>query len=731
MFQKIVEQLPVQWHADVKQIADKTIHLQTPLRVCIVGEFSSGKSSLINALLGENLLPSAREETTALPTFIEYAPTKRFELVNTDGTVSPLSADEFSRFTVVAPENALCSILKYPAKWLEGLSLIDLPGLGSQSQRHGEYTLAQISATDAIIYLLSPRGATQGDLKTLRIIKNYGKQVIIGVSQWDTIEESIAEGEHAPDLIDWQTQIFRETQLNLPLIGVSKFGHGRETVIDFLQDTKTNLNVIREQRFRAELIPLLTNALGQLENEQVVCASKNSEEIQKLHTELLNQKETLLSLKSELYGRSDADQAQLEQKSLQLLATQRQKLVENLDGVLVKTQLNDWQLANDSAHDLLQNHVVLAAQNLKDLSSEYGRLDLPEVEIKKFNLHLSPPEPIELDNFIDNSRLLDLQQKLANEQRNAETKKAQIEAMPEVQLDSSEQKIKSLYAERHAITSQELPRITQTIEGTNDGAQIGKTIGQIADIALIAVAEPLAILKVASMLGAGSKVVKTVQTVSKVTDIMNKNPSLTPIVNQLGFLEKLSGSYWGEQIGKSFDQPAQTIEIIDPAAEAERRQILVEQDKQIATQRAELHRLEALKEERDHTGWALEQHLKEQHRLQASIQKLQDRAQASKREAESEQIQQQKAQLERYRQQLINQNLLHFDQQTRAMVDLLRATCKRYWEEHVETMLTERLQTIETLNQQLQQAPEQRQAALAALQQQIMQIQTVLNSIKD
>ena len=63
-------QLPSMLHAAVQTVADKTVHVNMPLAVCVVGEFSTGKSSLINALLGGALLPTAREETTALPTFI-------------------------------------------------------------------------------------------------------------------------------------------------------------------------------------------------------------------------------------------------------------------------------------------------------------------------------------------------------------------------------------------------------------------------------------------------------------------------------------------------------------------------------------------------------------------------------------------------------------------------------------------------------------------------------------
>ena len=64
------------------------------------------------------------------------------------------------------------------------------------------------------------------------------------------------------------------------------------------------------------------------------------------------------------------------------------------------------------------------------------------------------------------------------------------------------------------------------------------------------------------------------------------------------------------------------------------------------------------------------------------------------------------------------------------MLDLLRNTCKHYWQDQVEITLAERLATIDALSQQLQLAPEQKQTALAGLQQQVADVQTVLNALK-
>lgn len=722
----LIQQLPKILHPEVETIAKRTIHLNKSLTVCIVGEFSTGKSSLINSLLGESLLPTAREETTALPTFIEYAPELRIELLNNDGTIMPITQAQFSNYTVAAPENALCSLLHYPVTWLSGLTLIDLPGLGSQSQRHSNYTHAQISAADAIIYLLSPRGTTQGDLKLLRLIKQYGKYLTVTVAQWDSIEESIREGEQAPDLTEWQAHIAQETGLDLALIGVSKYGHGRDAIISFLQTTKQCVSEIREKRFQAELVPLLNNALGKIHDEQAICSANSAKQQQTLHNALLSQRQTLLEIKSNLYARSNDDQAQLEQQVQQLANRQRETLIDKLCNLPIATKAEDWQIVTDSAYQQLQTHVILMADGLQALSSNYGQLQMPDVTVKKFNLNLPSPEPIELDNFINTSRLSTLQAELEQKEQTAENDRAIIQALGNINTEDLVQRLSELRTERANITKQELPRTTQTIEGSSNNAQLFKNIGQLLDIGLVFIDGPLVAAKAASLLGDTSKTLKVVNGANKVAKII-KSPELEPY---LRFSEKLSLSYWGEQLGKSFDQPARTIEVIDPYAEAEQRRLLQEHDQQIAKQRAELHRLEDLQQQRDNSDWALAQNIKEQQQLKVSIQSLQKQALMAQQEAQADAIKQQQVFLEHYRQQLINQSIIHFDQQTRSMIDLLRTTCKRYWQEQVEATLAQRLQTVDDLTRQLRQAPEEKKVALAGFQQQLTQIQFVLNTLK-
>lgn len=128
------------------------------IRVGFVGEFTSGKSTLINAMLGKKLLPSRIDPTTATIITVEAADNlespARFS-VESNGQVTPVSAEMFSEIATGQKEGAL--ILNVPPNptMVPGLQLIDSPGLNSLMDGHSEATLAQLSLLDGLVICLS------------------------------------------------------------------------------------------------------------------------------------------------------------------------------------------------------------------------------------------------------------------------------------------------------------------------------------------------------------------------------------------------------------------------------------------------------------------------------------------------------------------------------------------------------------------------------------------------
>ncbi len=151
--------------------------------VAFGGSFSAGKSSLINAVLGQRLLVTEVDPTTSLPTYLLKGERDAVHALNLFGHRIELSSDEFLSLThdEVARYGSNISRLLRAAfiaradfPW-ETLALIDTPGYTKhEDQAHGARTdeqiaRTQLNAAQAIVWVIDARqgGITEDDLKFL------------------------------------------------------------------------------------------------------------------------------------------------------------------------------------------------------------------------------------------------------------------------------------------------------------------------------------------------------------------------------------------------------------------------------------------------------------------------------------------------------------------------------------------------------------------------------------
>ena len=147
------------WHFDAfkAQLDAPTDALQA--RVGFVGEFSSGKSTLINAVLGASLLPSRSTPTTGNIIQIEADPrltAPEYWLTDSSGNGSceTVSADDFATRACGDKQGTLR--LRLPPRGIlqPGIQLIDSPGVNALVSNHADITLAQLSLLDGLVICL-------------------------------------------------------------------------------------------------------------------------------------------------------------------------------------------------------------------------------------------------------------------------------------------------------------------------------------------------------------------------------------------------------------------------------------------------------------------------------------------------------------------------------------------------------------------------------------------------
>jgi small GTP-binding protein len=172
---------------------DETIaHLDELFLLVIAGEFNSGKSSFINALLGDKVLAEGVTPTTDRITLLRYGP-------EPDET----AAEEFLL------ERRL------PSDMLQTLTIVDTPGTNAIIRRHEELTRDFIPRSDLVLFVTSAdRPFTESERAFLAAIQEWGKKIVIVLNKIDLLAEAeVAEviafiREHARDLLGFTPEIF-------------------------------------------------------------------------------------------------------------------------------------------------------------------------------------------------------------------------------------------------------------------------------------------------------------------------------------------------------------------------------------------------------------------------------------------------------------------------------------------------------------------------------------------
>lgn len=129
--------------------------------ICVVGEFKQGKSSLVNALLGEAVCPVDDDLATSALTLIRYGDERRVEIrrrVGAETVVELASVETLGEWVSEAgnPHNGKGVErvdVSLPNGMLKGIALVDTPGMGSLGAGHAAATLSFLPFADALLFV--------------------------------------------------------------------------------------------------------------------------------------------------------------------------------------------------------------------------------------------------------------------------------------------------------------------------------------------------------------------------------------------------------------------------------------------------------------------------------------------------------------------------------------------------------------------------------------------------
>ncbi len=208
---------------DLARLAEARERLLRRFTLAVVGEFSSGKSYLLNALLGQSRLDAAGRvagllatdinPSTATITELEYAKEASATARYPSGRVERIPLDRLARFVAVAGEgpgglhdavaddDAAPSFVtvRVDSPFLaRGFVVADTPGLASLNPAHRRATLAYLPRTDAVLYLIDTQQPfTEGDASFLGIIGEHVRTIFIVQTKIDLWRMRESDGREA------------------------------------------------------------------------------------------------------------------------------------------------------------------------------------------------------------------------------------------------------------------------------------------------------------------------------------------------------------------------------------------------------------------------------------------------------------------------------------------------------------------------------------------------------
>jgi predicted GTPase len=185
----------------VRKLTEDRFHL------VVVGEFNHGKTTFVNALLGENALPVGVTPTTATIHHIHWAERPEAFVVSAAGDKRPLPFDEVKRFAVgggaadapqpiegepaAAPADVDHLEIGYPAPLLrERILLVDTPGVNDLSLQRADITYSYIPRADAVLFLLDAGQILKESERVFlndKLLKASRDKIVFVITKWDLL----------------------------------------------------------------------------------------------------------------------------------------------------------------------------------------------------------------------------------------------------------------------------------------------------------------------------------------------------------------------------------------------------------------------------------------------------------------------------------------------------------------------------------------------------------------
>ena len=243
--------------------------LNEPPLIAVIGQFSSGKSTFLNALLGQDILPSGLTPVTAKAVRLKFAKMPLLSVKFINGSESLLASSDLTELNKLG-EQVSGMTLYAPSEILKEINFIDTPGLNSLRDADTKETKNTLKKVSGAIWLsLANNAAKASELESIKeILKANDLKAICLINQKDKLSEEELEsllkharqtyGELFEDIIAISSkQALLGITNNNSLLEASNFNETLKAIKECFLDKSFKENFIKARA--KKIVKLLTN----------------------------------------------------------------------------------------------------------------------------------------------------------------------------------------------------------------------------------------------------------------------------------------------------------------------------------------------------------------------------------------------------------------------------------------------------------------------------------------
>lgn len=359
--------------------------METELVVPVIGAFSAGKSSLLNALMGNEILPVGIAPETELATELRYSAEPYLLAIKPDGVQERLPVDalssinrrsnEFSHLRLYLDSEAL--------KTIAPLVLVDMPGFGSSLENHNKAIAYYLPRGVHFVVLTSIEDGniTQSMLRKLDELKTYNTEFTFLLSKCNL--RAADQVEEVQAYVDDQLGVYFGQHYRSLTLG-NRGGEELKNALTALQPdalfSRLFIDVLKDQNF--EVLAQINLALSLLKKDKAE-SEQAARALEQALQKLLDQRRDVESDLKERYSGKMLDRSlrSLENalnESLEELVTlgcsKQTSALSNALSDIIRSSLASTIKAE--VQDISTSMVDRIASNLSATSGQMAMLDL-------------------------------------------------------------------------------------------------------------------------------------------------------------------------------------------------------------------------------------------------------------------------------------------------------------------------------------------------------------------